>query len=333
MSSECKMSSESSNGRQIKVKCHERPITDLKFNKDGDLIFTSSKDSTCNVLYTDGTPLGSFSGHDGSIFSFSLSDNSQFLLTGSADQSVVQWDIEKGLKINQEQIKSVIKATDNFKNENLFIIGCDGSMGKDKCILLYDCRSKESNKLISLDTNPTGILIDYSQNNVLISNDDGSICQLDLRNNLIINKAQVHTSKITKIKPSACRTFLVSSSIDSQAKIVDMANLNTIKTFVCEEPINCSVIFGTNDKIICVGGINARDVTQSKGKNKFDTKFFDVVTTEQIGFYTTHYGTINCVDVNTDGTMYCSGGETGLLSVVNFGEDFYNSGFTNFNKF
>lgn len=326
------MSDGSLKGTHTNVKCHERPITDLKYNKDGDLIFTSSKDSTCNVIYSDGTPLGSFCGHDGSIFSFSVNDSSKNLVTGSADQTVINWDIEKGTKITQKQIKSVVKTTDNFQNNDLFIIGCDGSMGKDKCIVLFDCRSKEINKLISLDTNPTGIVLDYSQNNIYISNDDGSVSQLDLKNNSIINSEKIHTSKITKLRPSNCRTFLISSSVDSQAKIIDMENLNVMKTFVCEEPINSAVLFGTNDKLICVGGINARDVTQSKGKNKFDTKFFDVITTEQIGYYTTHYGTINCVDVHHEGKTYCSGGEEGLVSIVSFGEDFFNSGFTNFDK-
>ena len=103
-----------------------------------------------------------------------------------------------------------------------------------------------------------------------------------------------------------------------------------MKTFVCEEPVNCSVIFNSNDKVICAGGINARDVTLNKGKNKFDTKFFDVITTEQIGYYTSHYGTINCVDVHHKNTMYCSGGEEGLVSIIAFGNDFFSSGFTKF---
>jgi len=268
--------------------------------------------------------------HDGSIFSFSLNDTSQHLLTGSADQTIIQWDIETGQYIEQKFVKSVVKSTDNFTNKDLFIIGCDGSMGKDKCIILYDCRSKEMNKLYSLETNLTGVLIDYTQNIVIISNDDGSINKFDIRNNKILASNNVHTSKITKIRPSACRTFFITSSVDSQAKIVDISDLNVLKTFVCEEPVNCSVIFNSNDKVICAGGINARDVTLNKGKNKFDTKFFDVITTEQIGYYTSHYGTINCVDVHHKNTMYCSGGEEGLVSIIAFGNDFFSSGFTKF---
>lgn len=326
------MSEDGIAGLHINVKCHERPITDLKFNKDGDLLFTSSKDSTCTVIHTDGTPLGTYSGHDGSIFTISLSDTSKQMLSGSADQTVIHWDIETGKNINQTFVKSVVKTSDNFTNNSLFVIGCDGSMGKDRCILLYDVRSKEINKLSSLKLNPTGVLIDYSQNYILISNDDGSISKYDIRNDKIINTVNVHTSKITRIKPSKCRTFLVSASVDAQAKIVDIEDLNTVKTFVCEEPVNCAVIFGTNDKVVCVGGINARDVTTSKGKNKFDTKFYDVITTEQVGHYTSHYGTIHCVDVHHEGNMYSSGGEEGLVSIITFGEDFYEGGFTKFNK-
>lgn len=312
------------------ISCHARPITDLKFNKDGDLIFTASKDSTSAVIKADGTPLGIYKGHEGSIFTISLNSSSSNLLTGSADLSVINWDMETGKINNRYNVNSIVKCSDNFKDDNLFVTGSDESIGKQKSCNVIDCRSKNIERFYKLEFNPTGIMVEYAQNFVIFSDDDGFVYKFDLRNNQIVLSNSIHNGNITNIKSSLCSTFFVSSSSDAQAKIIDCENLNTVKTFVSEEPINAADIFSTNDKIVCVGGIDARDVTTTKGKHGFDTNFFDVITTEKIGYFTTHYGTINCVDVFDAGNMYCSAGEEGLVSIVQFGEDFKKAGFTNF---
>ncbi len=43
------------------MKGHERPLTRVKYNRDGDLLFSASKDHTPNVWYScDGEKLGSY---------------------------------------------------------------------------------------------------------------------------------------------------------------------------------------------------------------------------------------------------------------------------------
>lgn len=49
---------------------HERAITQIKYNRLGDLLFSSSKDSTPNVWYSiNGERLGTFDGHNGVVWS------------------------------------------------------------------------------------------------------------------------------------------------------------------------------------------------------------------------------------------------------------------------
>ncbi|MGL5899463.1 MAG: hypothetical protein ACRCZW_07330, partial [Lactobacillaceae bacterium] len=269
------------------ISCHARPITDLKFNKDGDLIFTASKDSTSAVIRTDGSPLGVYQGHEGSIFTISLNPSSTSLLTGSADLSVINWDMETGVINTRYNVNSVVKCSDNFFNDNLFVTGSDESIGKQKCYNIIDSRSKNIEKTENLEFNPTGAIIEYSQNFIIFSDDEGVVYKIDLRNNQIVLSNSIHNGQITNIKSSLCSTFFISSSTDAQAKIVDCEDLNSIKTFVSEESINSADIFITNDKVVCVGGIDARDVTTTNGKHGFDTNFYDVVTSEKIGFFTT----------------------------------------------
>ena len=48
---------------------HERSITQIRYNRDGDLIFSSAKDAHPNVWYSvNGERLGSFVGHGGAVW-------------------------------------------------------------------------------------------------------------------------------------------------------------------------------------------------------------------------------------------------------------------------
>ena len=56
--------------KPILLQGHTRSLTCVKFNKDGDLLFTCSKDHTPNVWFTsNGERLGTFNGHNGAVWS------------------------------------------------------------------------------------------------------------------------------------------------------------------------------------------------------------------------------------------------------------------------
>ena len=55
--------------RPILLKGHSRPLTRVKFNRDGDLLFTCGKDHKPNVWYAEnGERLGTYNGHNGAVF-------------------------------------------------------------------------------------------------------------------------------------------------------------------------------------------------------------------------------------------------------------------------
>jgi WD40 repeat protein len=52
---------------------HERPLTQIKYNAQGDLIFSCSKDLVINVWYSaNGERLGTFDGHNGSVWTLDI---------------------------------------------------------------------------------------------------------------------------------------------------------------------------------------------------------------------------------------------------------------------
>lgn len=55
--------------RPILLKGHERPLTFLKYNRDGDLLFSCAKDHTPTVWYaSNGERLGTYKGHNGAVW-------------------------------------------------------------------------------------------------------------------------------------------------------------------------------------------------------------------------------------------------------------------------
>lgn len=55
--------------RPILLKGHERPLTFIKYNREGDLVFTCAKDHHPTLWYSDdGERVGTYIGHNGAVW-------------------------------------------------------------------------------------------------------------------------------------------------------------------------------------------------------------------------------------------------------------------------
>lgn len=305
------------------ILSHERPITDIKFHSDGDIFFASSKDASASVMNLSGKILGTFDKHKGAISTIGTFQNK--FVTAGADLFLICWDVLSGDAELVLEVDGVIRGIDY--SEQIYL-STDSSMNKQPFIGMLDPRTSRLEKLYQA-CDPASKLFKTNEH-IVFATENGKICKLDMRNMQIVHETKVHQAKIATIKPSACRGFFITSSADSTSKIIDTDTFTVKKRFDSEAPINSAAIFHTNDRVVCVGGINARDVTVTQGKSTFDTDFFDIVTQQKVGSYTTHFGTINAVDVHPQSTHYVSGGEDGSICLVKFGSDFCSAPFTNF---
>lgn len=58
---------------------HERSLTQIKFNVDGDLLFSCSKDYIINVWFShNGERLGTYVGHNGSVWTVDVDSEKTF---------------------------------------------------------------------------------------------------------------------------------------------------------------------------------------------------------------------------------------------------------------
>merc|ERR1719339_769501 len=83
--------------RPLMMHGHERSITQIKYNREGDLLFSSAKDHHPNVWYSlNGERLGTFEGHQGAVWALDPRWDTTHLVTGAADNTVRLWDIQTG---------------------------------------------------------------------------------------------------------------------------------------------------------------------------------------------------------------------------------------------
>eukprot|EP01052_Picozoa_sp_SAG31_P036445 SAG31_NODE_4550_length_3145_cov_2.221274_5_plen_183_part_00 len=83
--------------RPILLQGHERPLTMVKFGYDSDVFFSSAKDKHATVWYTaTGERLGTYEGHNGSVWGLDVTPDTKHLLTASADNTCKIWDVMSG---------------------------------------------------------------------------------------------------------------------------------------------------------------------------------------------------------------------------------------------
>ncbi|XP_017764904.1 PREDICTED: eukaryotic translation initiation factor 3 subunit I isoform X2 [Eufriesea mexicana] len=83
--------------KPLMLQGHERPITKIKYNREGDLLFSSSKDKNPNVWYSlNGERLGTFNGHMGSVWCIDVNWDTTRFLSGSGDNTLRIWDCQTG---------------------------------------------------------------------------------------------------------------------------------------------------------------------------------------------------------------------------------------------
>ncbi|KCZ79381.1 hypothetical protein H312_03235 [Anncaliia algerae PRA339] len=309
------------------LRHHSKPIVDLQFNKDGDLLFTASKSFEVFLCNIKGEVLNIYENHNGAITNLSVSKDSRMLAVSSADQSYTIYDVENKDIIFKETVSAIPKHVFFSYLNNELVVTCDDSYNQKPKILIPDLKSKEISFEYFTEFSPTSSILEISGVNLVFSDIKGNISMIDRRNNELISKKEVHSTKINKLRPSFCNTFFITASNDTYSKIVDF-DLNVKKTFAYDEPLNDACIFSTNDKVICAGGISARDAALFRGKKVFEVSFYDIVTENLVGTYSTHFGTINSVDVHPSSGIFCSGGEDANIFLMKFGEDFLTAPFT-----
>lgn len=121
---------------------HERAITQIKYNREGDLLFSSSKDNKPNVWYSlNGERLGSFNGHQGAVWCIDVDWQTQKFMSGAGDNTFKVWNCDTGKEIGTISTNSSVRTCSFSYSGNMGVYSTDRAMGHQCEVFIIDVRN------------------------------------------------------------------------------------------------------------------------------------------------------------------------------------------------
>jgi len=278
-----------------------------------------------------GERLGSFKGHSGAVWCIDPSWDSTRVLTGSADNTCRLWDCETGKGIFELETKSAVRTCGFSFSGNTMMFSTDKAMGHQCEISFFDIRDQDQIKnndpyikipiaKSKVTSGVWGNLDEY----IITGHENGDICQWDSKSGDLIKAVREHSKQINDIQLNKDKSMFVTASKDTSSKLFDSENLELMKTYKTERPINSAAVSPIRDHVVLGGGQEAMDVTTTSTRiGKFDARFFHLVFEEEFGRIKGHFGPINSVAFQPDGRGYSSGGEDGYVRVHKFDPEYF----------
>jgi translation initiation factor 3 subunit I len=320
------------------LKGHSRPITKVKFNRQGDLFATCAKDNKPQLWFTDnGERLGTFNGHQGSVWECDIDFNSTRLLTASADRTARLWDLKTGHQLWKFDHESAVRDVGFSHGDKMILTVQDNSFKRQPTVFIYNIAAnleEQDGYVRAFNSGPeTGIIVKAvwgSLNLTVIGGcEDGTIRVWDVQDGKEIccsDRDTGHKKKITDLQLSADGNMIVTTSTDHTARIWDIRQKQIVhkKTFRSDRPLNSASFSSKYDQIVVGGGQDAMDVTTTAADaGHFEADFYHIVHQEKLGSVTGHFGPINTLSFSPNGRSYVSGGEDGYLRLHHFDQSYF----------
>jgi len=318
---------------------HERSITQIKYSREGDLLFSCSKDNAPNVWYSlNGERLGSYNGHTGAVWCVDVNWETTRVCSGSADNSLILFDCETGQALAKIGTRSAVRTCNFSYSGTMLMYSTDRQMGHQCELTVVDVRelisaplgddkcSKVDPVLVipMEDSKVSSSLWGLLDESIITGHERGEICQWDIKTGKKVNCVNEHRLTINDLQYNKDQTMLISASKDNTAKLFDTESLELLKTYTTERPVNSAAISPLRDHVVLGGGQEAMDVTTTSARvGKFDARFFHLIFEEEFGRVKGHFGPINSVAFHPDGKSYSSGGEDGYVRIHTFDPPYF----------
>ncbi|XP_022915779.1 eukaryotic translation initiation factor 3 subunit I [Onthophagus taurus] len=316
---------------------HERAITQIKYNREGDLLFSSSKDNKPNVWYSlNGERLGTFNGHQGAVWCIDVDWTTTRFMSGGGDNTFRVWDCETGKEIGCVSTNSSVRACNFSFSGNMAAYATDKAMKHNCEIFIIDTRNVDESiaqaqpilRIPISGARVSSMLWGALDETLLTGHDNGEISQWDIKTGKKLHTIKEHDNLVNDMQMSKDATMFITASKDHTAKLFDSDNLMLLKSYKTERPVNSAAISPICEHVVVGGGQDAMDVTTTSARvGKFDSRFFHLVFEEEFGRVKGHFGPINSVAFHPDGKSYSSGGEDGYVRVHSFDQSYFDYGF------
>lgn len=326
--------------RPIILKGGTQPITDVKYNSDGDLIFTASKDkSGISVWWSDsGERIGTFDNHTGAVYSIDINHSSTRMISGAADNTARLWDVESGKELCTFPHD---QTTNRFVRQVSFSVGAQRFFSLTEqpaqqvpLIRIFkvceDWRDQPKNtkpiQVIESNIKDDKIQVGlwgWHNETIITGHSNGMIRLYDVEKGKEISKIEAHTKVVTSLQFEKYRGVFLSASKDGSAKLIDTRSLEVIKVYETGRPLNAASISPLMDHVIVGGGERAEEVTVTETTaSQFKVRFYHSIFCTELGSILGHFGPVNALAFSPDGRQFASGGQDGFVRVHHFGDDY-----------
>jgi len=318
--------------KPLMLQGHERSITQIKYNREGDLLFSCSKDNKPNVWFTvNGERLGTYNGHQGAVWCLDVDWTSTKFVSGGGDMTLRLWSVETGTELAKIESNSSVRSCNFSFSGNQVAYATDSQLGYDSELFIIDTRiidsslsnSKPTFSLPMKHSKITSMLW-FLDDTIITGHENGLVSSYDMRMGKELLSAKDHTLGIKDMQMSRDGTMFITASKDTTAKLFDSDTLTCLKTYKTERPVNSASISPIFDHVVLGGGQEAMDVTTTSTRSgKFDSRFFHLIYEEEFARLKGHFGPINSLAFHPDGKSYASGGEDGFVRVQVFDPSYF----------
>jgi translation initiation factor 3 subunit I len=317
--------------RPILLQGHERSLTMVKYNRDGDLLFSCSKDPNPNVWYThNGEMLGSYNGHDKAVWCLDVSGNSKLLITGSADSTAKLWEVETGKELFTFTQKTAVRSVGFSLGDREVLVVTDARMKFPAQLMIYeiaqDPKDQTDEPVSVMDVEGSKITVAVwgpLNKYIYCGHENGEVSIWDWKLGEKINSVNDHKAQIMDLQFSKEKAYFITASKDHTALLYDV-HLKVLKRFLTDRPVNSASISPLKDHVLTGGGQEAMSVTTTAAKaGKFEVRIFHKILEEEIGRVKGHFGPINTIAFHPKGTGFASGGEDGYVRLHHFDDDYF----------
>jgi len=311
---------------------HARPLTFLKYNREGDLLFSCAKDNFVTLwLSNSGRRMGTYLGHNGAVYQCDVTYDSKRLVTASSDSTLRLWDTQSGIELCKFQYREPCRATSLSLGNELAVVTTDAFMRTSSSIHIVRIANDMADQItedlltIKVDLGRITRAFFHDVNRHLItSHDDGSVRRWDVETGQHLQTEYLHEKHIKDLKFSEDGTHFITASTDKTSKLVDSDTFQTIKIYQVDRPVNSADISPIFEHVVLGGGQDAAQVTTTwAGAGKFETIFFHKIFAERFGSVSGHVGPINTVTFAPDGRAFSTGGEDGYIRIHHFDSDYF----------
>jgi translation initiation factor 3 subunit I len=321
--------------RPILLSGHERALTQIRYNADGDLIFSVSKDKTICVWWShNGERLGTYKGHEGAIWTVDVDPTSTLMASGSADNTIRLWEVRTGRCLKVWEFPTAVKRVE-FNEDGTKLLGVtEKRSGFLSNIIVYDIipdpeaeQTDERALTIVCDFSKATVAgFSYMTKYIIAGHEDGSVSQYDGKSGDQLYNVPIHDLNclISDLQWSKDRTYFITACKDKTSKLVTATELDVLKTYVTDTPLNSATILAKKDFVCLGGGQDASDVTTTGARQgKFEARFYHKIFQDEIGRVRGHFGPLNSVAADPTGKGYASGGEDGYVRVHHFDKAYF----------